>query len=246
MEKLLISFGDSWVFGTGINYQENMDEEEFKKDAWNSKRKLGNQYIFRNIIAEHTNRNNLNFSQGGSSNQRQFRLAEEFFFSKPDSWFLENDIVVVWGITSVYRNEFFNNSKNDYENFLLDNNSLGYILLKKYFSYEDEIKKLSGRMKLFNYFFKEKKIKNYWFSVFNDHKYYYNIDNILFNGNSLLDLLVNDFEKNNIYHKSMWNDEDRKIKIAKKNKLVNPFTLHPTKESHRILANFFIKNINLT
>ena len=244
MEKLLISFGDSWVYGVGVNYQENMNEEEFKKNAWN--KELCNQYSFRNIIAGHTNRNNRDFSEGGSSNQRQFRLAEKFFLSKSDSWFLENDIIVIWGITSVYRNEFFNNSKNDYENFLLDSNLLGNLLLKKYFSYDDEIKKLSGRMKFFNSFFKEKKIKNYWFSIFNDHKYYYNIDNILFNENNLLDLLVNDFEKNDIYHKSIWNDEDRKIKIAKKNKLVNPFTLHPTKKSHEILANFFIKNIDLT
>jgi len=154
--------------------------------------------------------------------------------------------MVIWGITSVYRNEFFSIRENNYENFFLNRHVLGKCLLKEYFSYEDEIKKLSGRMKTFNSFFKEKKIKNYWFSIFNDHKYYYNIDNILFNGYNLLDLLVNDFEKNDIYHQSDWHDEDRKIKIARKNKLVNPFTLHPTKKSHEALANFFMKNINLT
>lgn len=241
MVKLLISFGDSWVFGVGVNYQENMDKEELMKNAWNDK--TCNQYSFRNIVAEQTKRRNLNFSQGGSSNQRQFRLAEEFLLSRSDSWFQENDIIVLWGLTSIYRNEFFDNKKNVYENFCLDSHPFGNWFMKNCFNYEDEIKKLSGKMKLFNSFFKEKKIKNYWFSIFNDHEYFYNIDNVCFNGKSLLDLLVNDFGKNDRYHKSVWKDEDRKIKMAKENKLVNPFSLHPTKESHKILANFFIKEI---
>ena len=241
MAKLLLSFGDSWVYGVGVNYQKNMTKKEYMEHRW--KTELCDSLSFRSVIASYMKRTNLNFSSGGSSNQRQFRLAEEFFLSKPNSWFQENDIIVLWGITSIYRNEFFNIGKNEYENLNLESCPFGLMILKKYFNDEDEVKKLSGKMKLFNSFFKEKKIKNYWFSIFNEHSYHYDVDNLLFDGKNLLSLLINNFEKNDFYHKSTWQDTDKNIKIAKQSGLVNPYSLHPTKESHKILADFFIKEI---
>ena len=148
---------------------------------------------------------------------------------------------MLWGITSVYRNEFFDTIKNNYDNFLIPDihrdRVLSKILSVRYLSKKVEIEKLYYNMELFNYYFKTVGIKNYWYNIFNDHEYPNKMSNILFKGNSLLSVITNDYKKNNLYHKSIWESTDRKIKTAIKNKLVNPISLHPTKESHSKIAN---------
>ena len=58
------------------------------------------KYSFRGILSERLGYTNINFSCGGSSNQRQFRFAREYFNHNS-----KEDTVVLWGITSVARNE---------------------------------------------------------------------------------------------------------------------------------------------
>ena len=107
-----------------------------------------------------------------------------------------------------------------------------------------EVEKLYYNIELFNHYFKSIGIKNYWFNIFNDHDFPNEVDNILFNGNSLLSVLLNDYEKNDYYHKSVWSGEtDRKINTALKNKLVNPYSQHPTKESHSKIANLLYNEL---
>jgi hypothetical protein len=62
----------------------------------------------------------------------------------------------------------------------------------------------------------------------------------------LLSLLLKDNEPNNKYHKSNWLDTDRKITKAKDLGLVNPFSLHPTEDSHKIIAGLFENEIDFT
>ena len=97
----LITFGCSWTKGIGITYEKGMSEEEFKKGGlFRTNHNLMNQYSFRGILSKRLGFENINHASGGSSNQRQERLATEYF----NTHSLE-DTVVLWGITSIVRNE---------------------------------------------------------------------------------------------------------------------------------------------
>lgn len=234
---MLVTFGDSWVYGVAAGYT---FKNPIPKEVYREKR-VSDEFLncsFRILLAKKLGVKNINFSAEGSSNQKQFRLASEYFLR--DKNIIKNGIVL-WGITSVYRNEFFDTIKNNYDNFLIPDihrdRVLSKILSVRYLSKEVEIEKLYYNMELFNYYFKSMGIKNYWYNIFNDHEYPNKISNILFKGNSLLSVITNDYKKNNLYHKSIWESTDRKIKTAIKNKLVNPISLHPTKETHSKIAN---------
>jgi hypothetical protein len=234
---MLVTFGDSWVYGVGAGYSsENPVTEKVYKE-----KRVSEEYLncsFRILLAKKLGIKNTNFSSQGSSNQKQFRLASEYFLR--DKNVIKNSIVL-WGITSVYRNEFFDTIKNNYDNFLVPAINrdlvLSEILSVRYMSKEVEIEKLYYNMELFNHYFKSVGIKNYWYNIFNDHEYPNKLNNILFKGNSLLSVFTGDYKKNSQYHKSIWERTDRKIKTALKNKSVNPISLHPTKETHSKIAN---------
>jgi len=234
---MLVTFGDSWVYGVGAGYSsENPVTEKVYKE-----KRVSEEYLncsFRILLAKKLGIKNTNFSSQGSSNQKQFRLASEYFLR--DKNVIKNSIVL-WGITSVYRNEFFDTIKNNYDNFLVPAINrdlvLSEILSVRYMSKEVEIEKLYYNMELFNHYFKSVGIKNYWYNIFNDHEYPNKLSNILFKGNSLLSVFTGDYKKNSQYHKSIWERTDRKIKTALKNKSVNPISLHPTKETHSKIAN---------
>jgi hypothetical protein len=241
MKNILVTFGCSWTYGVGAHYKIGMTDEGYKVNAWNTA--IIEQYAFRTLISDKINFKNINFSRGGSSNQRQFRLAKKFFLSKDEQWFHENNVIVLWGLTSLYRNEFFDANKNEYYNFFLGDEGFAQIIFEKYFSESVELQKLSEEMKMFDYFFAQKNIKNYWYNTFNEHTYTFKFDNLLFNGRDLLSILVNDYDKNDKYHISNWYDTDRKITQAKEQGLVNPFSLHPTAHCHKIIADYFLKEI---
>ncbi len=255
-KNLLISFGCSWTYGMGANYISGMTKKDFENV-------FENEYqieplIFRKIISNKLDRVHINFSDIGSSNQRQFRLAREFFLTKDQEWFDQHDVIVLWGLTSLYRNEFYSTKSNDYYNFFLtypqrcilrstdneEQRSFSKILLQRYFKEEVELKKLSEDMTLFNNFFEYKKITNYWFNTFNPHTYPHKFHNLLFEGNDLLSILINDYTTNDKYHISDWDDTDLKITKAKEHKLVNPFSGHPTRVGHKIIADRILQHIS--
>ena len=70
---LLITFGCSWTFGIGLNYIAGMSKDEYKQNKVNSN--LIQEHSFRAKLSKKYNLTNINFSQGGSSNQLQFRQA---------------------------------------------------------------------------------------------------------------------------------------------------------------------------
>lgn len=117
MEKLLITFGCSWMFGVGVGYTDGMTIEEFNDIAWDNE--ICDKLSFRGLLSNKLNFKNINFATGGSSNQKQFRLAKEFFFSTKFRQLRNeyDDIIVLWGITSTARNELFNAIKKEYKNF---------------------------------------------------------------------------------------------------------------------------------
>lgn len=246
----LITFGDSWVFGVGANYQKGMSPNEYKKIAWTETEKC-----WRVLLNQRHNLNNTNFSFGGSSNQSQFRMASEFYIknnlrrqlSKSKDK-INHNTIVLWGLTSVYRTELFDCSSAKYESFFLPTKNFGnkfsQVYLENHFNEEQETIKLYYQMELFNSLFKEMGLKNYWFNIFNEHKFPNQIDNLLFDGRSLLSLMVGDYAPNDYYHKSNWEDTDRKIINATQMGLVNPYTHHPTIDGHKIISDHFDKEFN--
>ena len=97
---MLVTFGDSWVYGVGAGYS---SENPVTEKVFYEKR-VSEEYLncsFRILLAKKLGIKNTNFSSQGSSNQKQFRLASEYFLR--DKNVIKNSIVL-WGLTSVYRN----------------------------------------------------------------------------------------------------------------------------------------------
>lgn len=235
----LITFGDSWVFGVGTEYREGMSGTEYQKIAW-----VESEHCFRPLISNQLGLKNLNQSVGGSSNQTQFRKALELFFGN-DKIELKDTDIVLWGITSVYRTELWNNKKSYWESIFLPDpeSDVSKILSTQHHDPHEEIIILGHQMQLWNKYFRSMNVRNYWFNIFNDHTWNISIDNLLFEKSSLLSMLIDDQGENDSYHKSTWRDEDKKITIAKQMKLVNPISGHPTKEGHRLIAEILLKNL---
>ena len=234
----LITFGDSWVKGVGTKYKEGMSREKYESIAWNEDTRC-----FRNLLAKRLRLDNLNLSRGGSSNQMQFRLALKTFFGE-DKINPETSDIVLWGITSVYRTELWHNQLSSFKSFFLpDDTAVSKILATQYHNDKEEIKILGHQMTMWNAYFKSIKVKNYWFNIFNDHSWSVDIDNFLFPNSSLLSEMINDHKDNYSYNRSIWELTDRKIKVAKELKLVNPFSGHPTIDGHKMIEDLLINEI---
>lgn len=88
MKRLFVFFGCSWTYGKYLNWQQFVDSpEKFDLETEYQQAEL---YSYRSRIAQHFNADQLNFSEGGSSNDRQFRFAEEFFLSVYNTHDLKN------------------------------------------------------------------------------------------------------------------------------------------------------------
>jgi hypothetical protein len=237
MSNLLITFGCSWTHGIGINYIPNMSKEKYfskKSDI-----KLIEDKTFRMLLANKYSLDNLNFSIGGSSNQAQFRKAQEFFIS--DQFFdikkQYKKIIVMWGITSVLRTEIFDK---DWVQIHFTKIKTGYKnisnALFEFHNNEIEIDRLCTQMIHWNTYFDAIEVKNFWFDTFNTHNYKRNIPRKIFD-QDLLTMMSGLSE--NKYHHSMWRNDRERTAICLKEGLINPYSLHPTIKGHEKIASFF-------
>ena len=231
----LITFGCSWTKGIGITYEKGMSEEEFKKGGLFRKSQFLDQYSFRGILSKRLGFENINHASGGSSNQRQERLATEYFNNHSTE-----DTVVLWGITSITRNELtingirknfhYGNDLDEYQRYYVDH----------FYDEETEIERLGNAMIHWNQFFEGHNIPNLWFQTFNSYQFPQKIDRLL-----PRDLLTNlthpairdhhssEVDGNNKTHKGT---DSQRIKEAARKGFVNPYSLHPTKETHLKIA----------
>lgn len=176
MKKLLITFGCSWTYGVGLGYKPGMSYDDFQKSC-KTDINLPEEFSFRALLSKKHNYKNKNFSYGGSSNQSQFRLATEYFssleFVKDQQEYTE--IIVLWGITSIYRTEMYLNSEGCLKNLFYGRKSFEDKFIKEYFkkTFDDynEIRELSLKILFWDRFFNAHKVKNYWFDTFNHHDY---------------------------------------------------------------------------
>lgn len=175
MKKLLISFGCSWTAGVGVNYDSGMTFQEFKTNV--KQQHILNRYSFRSLLCNDYEFHNVNFAKGGSSNQEQFRTAEDFFSSDDFRRLRDqySDIVVLWGITSVFRNEAYFVDKKQTESYFYTNKSLlSKIIVANHFDTQHEVNLLSKKINFWNSLFDLLRIKNLWFDTFNHHDYHHN------------------------------------------------------------------------
>lgn len=173
MKRLLITFGCSWTLGVGVGYNKGMSESEYKSIAW--KPDICDQYSFRGLLCQKFGLENKNFSSGGSSNQKQFRLAK-IFFSSEEFEKIKKDydkILVLWGITSTARNELYNLETNELENFFYKdrNRPIAKAIVTYSYSHDNEVDLLNTEINHWNTFFNSLGISNLWFDTFNHHNY---------------------------------------------------------------------------
>ena len=229
---IIVTFGCSWTYGVGVNYEQGMSEDTYLKNAWSDS--ISDELSFRGIIAKEFNLFNLNFAEGGSSNQKQFRYAREFF-TNPMVKKHHGRIIVLWGITSVYRNELWSNTNVRYDSFKYDEtlSKLQKLLFKETFNYDTEVKKLSEDMEVWNGYFKNMGIKNLWFDTFNTHEYPLSVSNLI-NGDMMS--TMSGMESHG-YHFSSWvNDIKPTINKLVDSGILNPYSFHPTKLGHQKIA----------
>jgi hypothetical protein len=173
MKRLLITLGCSWTFGVGVGYTQNLGRAEYKSIAPDID--LCNTLSFRGILSAKYNLVNKNLSEGGSSNQKQFRLAKMFFssdkFKKIQKEF--DQITVLWGITSTARNELFFIEDRQLRSFFYSENSqLAKSLVKFSYDHQNEVDLLEIEMRHWDKYFENLNIKNLWFDTFNHHDYW--------------------------------------------------------------------------
>lgn len=303
---LLITFGCSWTYGVGVNYEPGMTNEEFQNNKGYINTEICDKFSWRGLICEKYNIKNLNFSYPGSSNQRQFRYAREFF---PSIQFLNlkkqyDRIIVLWGITSTARNEVYHVDDNIIKDiFYHQDSDIAKFLLLHCYSHKYEVSQLRQQMIFWEHYFSLLGIENYWFDTLNTHNYkdisdrfdnnfpdsewyhraartgwpsyehfcqgnftgisdeimkeitsiYNNVlppTKILDHNKSPRDLLSwlciesNMVKVDDSYHFSWWRVDGDRIEYLKLKKLVNPFSLHPTKDTHKDLARYFSERIN--
>lgn len=292
MKKLLITFGCSWTKGVGTGYIPGMSKTEYQEKRLNED--VAEKYSFRSLICKKYNFDNLNFAIGGSSNQFQFLKAEQYFSSRLFEIHRQtyDKIVVLWGITSIFRNiKFIQYDPMEIRSYMVKEK---YELLNLDKDFEQYL--LQSKIVFWNKFFKTIGIKNLWFDTFNNHKYDYNpIDSNVdiqpdryeqvkgsdwpdycdISNTNISDKILEEIRKffpfidlvnrsidnfmtfdtkfdkdllsqlsgfnSQTYHLSQTYDskskeDDNRISILAKKGMVNPFSFHPTAETHRIIA----------
>lgn len=310
-KTLLVTFGCSWTLGVGVGYTPTLTRDEYMNIAWDCQ--ACDSLSFRGLLSKKFNLETRNFASGGSSNQRQFRLARNFFISKEFSQLQKkyDNIIILWGITSTARNECYRLTDKRYYNFFyghkIPNWPLPEMFVKYSYDHDILVDELAIEITYWNEFFKYKNIKNLWFDTFNHHDYlnfekklynqhkieyenargsewptwknyrignfagvnqkiideiqkfpgdfitsrleehepHYrniNLDNLIFQEltpRDLMSLLAKQHGLNDIdnqYHKSMWEKDTNRVDFLTSEKILNPYTYHPTKLGHRAIA----------
>tara|TARA_B100000925_G_scaffold89582_1_gene64755 strand:+ start:736 stop:1479 length:744 start_codon:yes stop_codon:yes gene_type:complete len=234
----LVTFGCSWTRGIGTFYHEGMTREEYRiitdtKDPESFA--LQDVYSFRILLAERLGAENINFSQGGSSNQKQERHAIEYFNQNSPE-----DTVVLWGITSLVRNEHPINGK--LQNYMYSTrqhdkwpqetiDAIAYHY-DHFFDEKLELVRINNMMIHWNKFFEAHKIPNLWFQTFNSYRFPEPVERLA--PRDLLTNLTHPAVRDD--HMSDWKLDSHRIRKAVRDKLVNPYSLHPTVETHVKIA----------
>lgn len=251
-QNLLITFGCSWTFGIGTGYYDGMtrdDYVQFTNSGATRDPDVCYQNSFRGILCEKYHMHNRNFSQGGSSNQMQFRRAKTYFVSDlfQQDRKQYNKIIVLWGITSTARNEaYFAETKERKSYHYTNNYDLAKIMATEHYDHAEEVEQLSLEIKFWNMFFRNNSIDHLWFDTFNHHDYEPGIGEYFLFGNKVPRDLLSQLSINNgwqskqdVYHRSEWINDSSRTQLLSTLKIVNPYSLHPTRLGQEQISKMF-------
>ena len=146
--KKLITFGDSWTYGVGLGYNDNQTEKEYFDSAHD---KTFTAKSYRQLLADSLGYENVNFAEPGSSNQTQFRKAREYFLNNK-----QEQPIVLWGLTSVYRIEVYDIDNKEYRSVHLpsttgSNKTFSKIYATKYFDERKSHRRVISKCKNVQY-----------------------------------------------------------------------------------------------
>ncbi len=239
----LLTLGCSWVYGVGAQYDsENPPTwEEYKKTC-----QQDHENSWRNLLSQEFQLENINLSRGGSSNRSQFRRATKYF-SENDG----KDVVVLWGITAVCREELWMNDTNQYSSF-----NFGGTLEPRFWKKGMKLKQTVPHTFLKNHYnekaYKEELVNNvlHWQEYFTLKKipfgFFETINTTGLVSNTVLkkDLLstltdvTGGVSENDRFHFSHWARDCNRIGYLEKKDMVNPYSHHPTKKGHISIFEF--------
>tara|TARA_Y100000289_G_scaffold8864_1_gene7876 strand:- start:473 stop:1264 length:792 start_codon:yes stop_codon:yes gene_type:complete len=262
--KKLVTFGCSWTFGTGSAFENGMTKMEYRNIS--ADKELCRQNAFRTILAEHYQYKNVNYSVQGSSNQRQFRHARKYFATNE---LAEDKVIVLWFITSTARHEVYCTNRwgkegnAGYSNVLYGNGGTAHEhmmrkcnfdskqYVKDHYNHEEQVRRLRFEMLHWNRYFEGRGIENYWIDTFNHHDYGAEIPRLLFDKEPRRDVLYQMLNargisiQNDSYHISQYTRDSKRIDTAVRLGLVNPYSYHPTKAGHYLIAELINRQIAL-
>ncbi len=239
--RLLVTFGCSWTFGVGVQYQPGMTKKQYKAIVH---REDSAGLTFRRRLAANYQCAEHNHAVMGSSNQQQFRLAKEFF--SPDQ--VEklkkqfSTITVLWGITSTARSEYFDASSNLFEPIYSGDSTPPAKSWIANYNHEHEVQQLSVAITYWDEYFRNHGMQNFWFDTFNHHNYQVDIlKNFIYNNKQPRDLLSQMLIQHghavpdSKYHLSNWSLDTARLDALVDLQLVNPLSFHPTQLGHEML-----------
>jgi hypothetical protein len=272
-KSLLITFGCSWTYGIGAGYDENMTEDFYTNNIrWShelcyehSWRKIVLEHFdikgLNFAVGGSSNLRQFKYA-------RNFFISDEWKNIKNS---YEN-IVVLWGITTTERtymwcndedklcdiylnqdkhkgsvNEVLNRIKN-----LFDSDKLAIAINKCSYNYENEIDQLTKEILFWDNFFDLNNIPIIWFDTFNSHEYTTKIKNLIDYQEKKRDILYY-LCKLHVKNNPKILDEDRlsygsfygndNFFFAVRNKILNPYSFHPTKEQYKNIGLYFIEKL---
>ena len=255
MKPVLITMGCSWTYGEGSGYVEGMSQEDYTKIQHDPDVCWENGW--RKKVVEHFDFDHHNISEYGSSNDRQFRLAKQYFVSNQfKELYLQNrKIYVLWGMTSLNRYDmwvkdqrkyakiFLNKVEKDLENYAQDQDYLAYALNKYSYQEEPRTRELETEILYWNQYFKLLGIKNFWFDTFASFRYrirpknFFDVDKDL---RSLVNIITNHHKKRIGFNMRLPIDN---FGYAIKHGIVNDISFHPKKEYYSLIGDYFIKKL---
>ena len=253
----LITLGCSWVFGIGSYYDaENpVDKATYKAifrkgEAYRqSGGKDEDDTCWRLKLCNELNLTNINLSRGGSSNQSQFRRLIRYCAENEVDW--ENS-VVLWGITSIYRDELWfnrlkryssvslNQSKTDPKARMKERVKTGfdtYAYYQEHFNESVFLRDLKNNILHWQHYFDALGVPYAFFETLNT-------TDVIPNPALEEDMCTTLARRNgwhgnkDNFHFSDWFDDCNRIDLLQQRGMVNPHSYHPTMQGNIDIVKF--------
>lgn len=250
MKTLLVTFGCSWTYGVGAGYELGQSFDHYR--TIHQEPALCDRYSYRGVLSSRYGFDNKNFAHGGSSNQAQFMYAKQYF-AHEYARDLEkyNNIIVLHAITSTARIYYYNvlRDKIDHIKYNLNDTSsdeqavLNNLLCKYTYDHDHEVTQLYNEMTFWNLFYKSLGVKHIWLDTFNHHKYPGTIEHMIDNEQprdalSAICRSVSVPTDDNKYFYASWGADSDRAQAMLDAGLLNPHSIHPTKEAHKVIADY--------